>query len=377
MANPWKEPGYNSKIETDALASLLSAIVDSSEDAIVSKTLDGIITSWNRSAEKMFGYTAAEAVGRSIRLIIPAERQSEEDYVLDQIGRGKKVEHFETVRVRKDGTRLDISLTVSPVRDRTGTVIGASKIARDITEKKQLEREREIAQQQLVQAVAARDDFIAVAAHELRNPLNVLMLVWRLLERVVGYSSQSREVKNLFDKSRAQLERLGALIERLLDIARVQAGTFDLYRERFDLVALIRDVVNRFATEHSKISISSRLEPRLEGTWDRLRLDQVITNLVSNAIKYGQGKPIMVAASSTGDDVLLKVQDQGIGIAPEDLGRIFERFGRADTSSANRGLGMGLWITRQIVEAHGGSVRVESECGLGSTFFVQLPRQHT
>jgi signal transduction histidine kinase len=255
-------------------------------------------------------------------------------------------------------------------------VVGASKIARDITEKKQLEQDREFVRQQLVEAVAARDDFIAVAAHELRNPLNVLMLVWQLLDRVSGYSARSSQVKNLFEKSRIQLERLGALIDRLLDVARVQAGTFDLYLESFDLSALIREVVNRFVIENSAIPITLELEPRIEGTWDRLRLDQVFTNLVSNAIKYGMEKPIVVSTSVSGDQVLVKVQDEGVGLSAEDLTRIFDRFERVNTSSPNKGLGLGLWITKQIVEAHCGTVLVDSEIGRGSTFSVRLPLRH-
>ncbi|HJU12366.1 MAG TPA: PAS domain-containing sensor histidine kinase [Candidatus Binataceae bacterium] len=360
--------------ELGTLVSLLSAIVDSSEDAIVSKTLDGIITSWNRGAEKIFGYTAAEAIGQSIRIIIPPERQSEEDYVLGQLRLGHKVEHFETVRLTKDGRRLDISLTVSPVKDPNGRVVGASKIARDITEKKQIDLERELARQQLLDAISARDDFIAIAAHELRNPLNVLLLIWRLLDRTVR-PGNSDQVKNLLDKSRVQLERLGALIDRLLDVARVQAGTFEMYLERFDLIGLIREVVNRFAVENSATSISLELEPQIEGTWDRLRLDQVFTNLISNAVKYGAGKPIEVRASSVGNQVLVSIKDHGAGISGEDLPRIFDRFGRGAASSADRGLGMGLWITRQIVEAHGGTVVADSTIGKGSSFSVRLPLQ--
>ena len=162
---------------------LLSAIVDYSYDAIISTTLDGIITSWNRAAEQTFGYSAAEIVGNSIRIIIPPERQAEEDYILGRIGRGEIVDHFETVRQTKDGRRLDISLRVSPICDSSGSLVGASKIARDITERKRLEHEREallereqVARQVLAEALSIRDEFIAVAAHELRGPLNASYL---------------------------------------------------------------------------------------------------------------------------------------------------------------------------------------------------------
>ncbi|MBV8807107.1 MAG: HAMP domain-containing histidine kinase, partial [Acidobacteriaceae bacterium] len=246
-------------------------------------------------------------------------------------------------------------------------------IARDITDKKQLERERELARQQLAEAVASRDELIAVAAHELRNPLNVLTLVWQLMERMADDPSRSRQVKALFEKSRVQLERLGALIDRLLDVARVQAGSFDLYCENFDLSELIREVVSRFKIEHSAVPISLELEDHIEGRWDRLRLDQVITNLMSNALKYGMENAVVVSASSINGHVLVKVQDQGIGILPKDSTRIFDRFRHASTSPPNKGLGMGLWITKQIVTAHGGTIRVESELGEGSTFIVELP----
>jgi PAS domain S-box-containing protein len=375
MRNVSEETTHRSSVEIDALMSLLSAIVDSAEDAIISKTLDGIVTSWNPAAEEIFGYTAQEAVGQSIRLIIPPELQSEEDYILSRLRRGEKIEHFETVRMTKDGRRLDISLTVSPIRNSSGRVVGASKIARDITEKKRWERERDLARKQLAEAVAARDDLIAVAAHELRNPLNVLTLVWQLMVRVADHPAKSIQVKALFEKSRVQLERLGALIDRLLDVARVQAGSLELYRERFDLSGLVREVVGRFKIPSSAITIWLELQEHLEGCWDRLRLDQVITNLLSNAVKYGMERPVIVSASSIDGHALVKVQDSGIGILPNDLTQIFERFGHASTPPANKGLGMGLWITKQIVTAHGGTISVESETGKGSTFIVELPLQ--
>ena len=369
------ESTTTANVEPTALTSLLSAIVDSSDDAIISETLDGNIASWNPGAERIFGYAAAEAIGRSIRLIVPPERHTEQDYVLGKIRLGVKVEHFETTRITEQGRRLDMSISVSPIRNARGMVIGASEIARDITAKKRIERERELARQQLVNAIAGRDDFIADAAHELRNPLNVLMLVWRLLDRVAREHDQSGRVKNLFEKSWGHLERLRASIDRLLDVARVQAGKLDLYREKFDLTELIREVVGRLAVENSAILISLELQACIEGTWDRIRLDQVITNLISNAIKYGSEKPIAVTASAIDDYALLRVQDRGVGISPEDAIRIFDRFGWAGNPSSKRGLGIGLWITKHIVEAHGGTVRVQSEPGAGSTFIVRLPIQ--
>jgi PAS domain S-box-containing protein len=356
----------------DGLVSLLSALVNSSDDAIVSKTLNGIVTSWNPAAEQMFGYTAEEVIGQSIRLIIPADRQAEEDYVLNQIRQGHKIDHFETVRQTKDGRLLNISLTVSPIRDSSGMIIGASKIARDITVKKRLETERDVALQKLTAALAGRDEFIAVAAHELRNPLNVLTLLWRLLDRFPGISG---ETSDIVKKSRAQLARLTSLVDRLLDVTRIRAGTFDLYREKVNLNRLTSDVASRFATEEAAPKILLEFETSIEGTWDRLRVDQILTNLISNAVKYGMGRPIIVQTSVDGDNVVIRVQDEGVGIDPENIDRIFEPFERGGVSSHYDGLGLGLWITRQIVQAHGGTIVVQSELGKGSTFIVRLPLQ--
>jgi PAS domain S-box-containing protein len=349
-----------------SLELLLSSIVTSSDDAIISKTLDGIVTSWNTGAEKMFGYASAEVVGKSIRLIIPADRQSEEDFVLHQIRRGEKVDHFETIRQTKDGRMLNISLTVSPVRDAHGILIGASKIARDITVKKWMENELEVTRRQLTEALASRDQFFAVAAHELRNPLSVLSMLWQIPDLSLS--------GRVIEKSRVQLDRLNSLIDRLLDISRFRAGTLELDRQRLDLGILVREVAGRFATTHPDVQISLQCDPRIEGKWDRLRIDEVLTNVVSNAVKYGLNKPIEVSASANSDEVVVMVRDHGIGISTDDVKRIFEPFERVEELSQVKGLGMGLWITKQVVEAHGGTIRVESEPGHGSTFIVRLPR---
>jgi PAS domain S-box-containing protein len=391
--------------------SRLAAIVDSSDDAIIGKTLGGTITSWNRAAERIFGYTAAEAIGQRITLIIPPERHAEEDVVLARIGRGEKIEHFETIRQTKDGRQLNISLTVSPVKDARGRIIGASKVARDITGRKQFESEREVlltgelaarqeaqqanrslneqlellkrevlarekAQAELAEAVNARDEFIAVAAHELRNPLNVFHLTLQLLYRVSSDPSGFPQIRGLLEKSRIQLGRLTTSVDRLLDVTRIRAGRFELYRETVDLSGLIREVVGRFANEQPNIPISLNLEAAIKGTWDRTRIDQALTNLLSNAIKYGRQRPITVGASVNDHEAVVTMQDEGIGIPYEGLKRIFDRFERIAPQLGNEGLGLGLWITKQIVEAHGGTIRAESELGRGSVFTITLPLQN-
>jgi PAS domain S-box-containing protein len=371
-------------------AAWLAAIVDSSDDVIVSKTLDGVIMSWNQAAEKIFGYTAAEAIGQHITLIIPYDRRAEEDDVLATIRRGEKVDHFETIRRAKDGRLLNISLTVSPVRDALGRIIGVSKVARDITERKRLERERdeqllllekevaarEKAQAELAEAVTARDDFIAVAAHELRNPLNVLALTLQLVHRVSRNIVGSAEIRERIEKSQLQLGRISTLMDRLFDVTRIQSGSFELYRQKFNLTCLIREVVARIVGE-SSVSIPLDLEPSIEGTWDRLRIDQALTNLISNAIKYGMQKPIWISARvNDSHTAIVSVRDEGIGISSEDLKRIFDRFQRAAPRLGNQGLGLGLWITKQIVEAHGGTIFAKSEPGNGSVFTMMLPLQY-
>jgi PAS domain S-box-containing protein len=360
--------------ETNAL---LAAIIESSDDAIVSKTLDGIIQSWNRAAEVMFGYTAAEATGRHITLIIPPELRHEEDEILAKLRRGERIAHYETIRRTKDGRDLNISLTVSPIRDASGRVIGASKVARDITERKSLERDRERLLQwerdtrkQLSDAVSARDEFIAVAAHELRNPLHVVHLTLQLLQRA---STDSPRLAELVEKAGFQLRRLNTLVERLLDVTRVRSGTFELFRENFDMSVLVREIVARFANEPPATRITLELDATIRGRWDRLRMDQALTNLLSNAVKYGSRNPIGISASSDGSRVTIKVRDEGIGIGEEELPRIFDRFERLNAGSGREGLGLGLWIAKIIVEAHGGAILAESEVGKGSVFTVTLP----
>jgi PAS domain S-box-containing protein len=356
-----------------------TAIIDSSQDAIISKTLDGRIRTWNKAAEKTFGYRAEEVVGQPMMLIIPPELRGEEEEILGRISCGERVDHLETVRLTRDGRRVDISAAISPIKDASGKVIGASNVAREITQRKlaELERERILRREQescrrLAEAVAARDEFLAMAAHELRKPLHVFRL---MLFRLYTSLKDAPEVTSIHQKCEGQLDRLSSLVDRLLDVARAQTGQFDLHIETFDLCNLVREVVGRFSTERPEIPIYTDLDETIAGRWDRLWIDEALTNLLSNAIKYGNMKPIVARAFSVDGYAILKVCDGGSGIRTADLERIFDRFERATHQPEDRtlGIGLGLWITKRIAEAHGGTVSAESEFGNGSVFTLTLP----
>ncbi|MHB8381703.1 MAG: sensor histidine kinase [Candidatus Binataceae bacterium] len=229
---------------------------------------------------------------------------------------------------------------------------------------------RQQAEAELADAVRVRDEFIAVAAHELRNPLNVFHLSMQLLYRRFG---EVEGIRDILNRSQVQLNRLNMLVERLLDVSRIRAGKYELHRERFELSDLIHEVVARFGEQYPQAPISVETDWGITGTWDRGRIDQALTNLLSNAIKYGENKPIVVAVAMLGDEAVVSITDQGIGLAPNDITRIFEQFERAAPQAKSEGFGLGLWITQQIVQAHHGSVSAQGELGKGSTFTLKLP----
>jgi signal transduction histidine kinase len=228
-------------------------------------------------------------------------------------------------------------------------------------------------QSQLNTALAARDDFVAVAAHELRNPLNVFHLTLQLLHRISGDPNSGPRAREILNKSRNQIDRLSALVDRLLDVTRIRSGRFELRLAAFDLGDLVKEVATRAAEQHPNLPMTLELDDNVVGFWDRLRIDQAITNLLSNAIKYGRNKPIRVKVTAVDEEAIVSVADQGTGISPEDLARIFNRFERAVSQSNKEGLGLGLWITKRIVQAHGGSISAAGELGTGSVFTLRMP----
>ena len=346
----------------------LAAIVDSTDDAVIGKTLDGTIISWNRGAEKIYGYTPAEVIGRPISIIIPPDRANELPAILSRIARGERIDHYLTRRARKSGEVIDVSVTISPVQDETGTIIGASAIARDVTAQ----------QEAMKEALRIREEFISVAAHELRTPLTTLYARLQLIERRLGRTElDPASVLRDVTLVRQAADRLKALIDRLLDISRIRSGRLQLEREPTDVAAMIESVVLMLA-ETSRRTITTRATPPLNGyraSIDGVRIEEVIVNLIDNAVKYSPSDTaIDVELSSTPDAIRIAVRDRGPGIQPVERTRIFEPFHRAPTAGAP-GVGLGLHIAKEIVELHGGTLLLDVPTDGGSLFVVTLPRR--
>ena len=350
----------------------LAAIVTSSDDAIISKDLNGIVTSWNRAAEQMFGYTSAEAVGRSIFLIIPDDRRAEEDFVLGRVRAGLGVDHYETIRKRKDGGLLNISLSVSPIRDKTGRIIGASKIARDVTAQRRL-------QDQLEQANRMKDEFLAVLSHELRTPLNTVLGYTRMLRRDDKLmSGETRE--RALEALERNADTLTRLVNDVLDTSRIVSGKLRLTMQVCALEEAVESAVDTVlpTAEAKGVDVDVRIERGVIVNGDRDRIQQVMWNLLSNAIKFTPGGgSVTVTQRRAGAAAEIVVADTGIGIARADLPYVFQRFWQAQTGASREysGLGIGLALARHLVELHGGSIAADSPGrGGGATFTVTLPQ---
>jgi PAS domain S-box-containing protein len=362
----------------------LAAIVDSSDDAIVSKTLAGVITSWNAAAERMFGWSAEEAVGQHITLIIPVEYHEEETHVLARLARGERINHFETIRQRKDGTRLPVSLTVSPVRDAAGVIVGASKVARDISERRLVEHARQtlLEHEQKARSEAealnrSKDQFLATLSHELRTPLNAIYGWARMFaEGALDPAATRNAAQAILRNARIQVQ----LIEDLFDVSRVITGKMRLDVRAMNVLAVLEAAVEtvRPAAAGKGIRLDTALDPRAAPIMgDPDRIQQIAWNLLSNAVKFTpKGGRVQLHLRRVNSHIDIIVSDTGEGIAAEQLPHLFERFHQADTGPTRRhaGLGIGLSLVKHLVELHGGKVTAISPgLGQGTTFTVTLP----
>jgi PAS domain S-box-containing protein len=354
----------------------LAAIVESSDDAIVSKTLDGVITSWNHGAEQIFGYRASEVIGRPITILFSPDRLGEERELLARIARGERVDHFETVRIRKDGVAIHVSVSLSPIRNEAGEVTGVSKIARDISERVQLLARESSARREAEEASRIKDQFLATLSHELRTPLTSIFGWTRMLRSgELDAETTARALDVIERNCRAQMD----LITDLLDVSRIIVGQMTLRTTRLSVDRVVRAAVEtiRPAAMAKNIDLDLSCEPAPPVLGDPDRLQQVAWNLLSNAVKFTpSGGRVTVKVSAAPSTVNVVVSDTGIGIDADLLPYIFDRFRQADSSTTrvHGGLGLGLAIVRHLVELHGGVVHAASEgAGRGATFTVSLP----
>ena len=342
-------------------SAILAAIVDSSDDAIISKDLNGIITSWNRSAERLFGYTQEEMIGMSILKLIPADRLQEEPEIISKIKAGQRVKHFETKRLTSQGNLIDVSLTISPVINPGGKIIGISKIARDITDKK-LEEQR-------------KNDFIAIVSHELKTPLTSMRSYVQLALRKAKERADAFTV-SVLDRADNQTRKMTTMIQDFLNLSRLEEGKMSLNCTDFSLSEVMKEIVEDTITLAPSHHIS--YEPSINAfiTGDREKICQVLTNLIGNAVKYSpEGSTVTIKCETERDQVLLSVSDQGYGIGPADQLRLFERFYRVRDERQHQiaGFGIGLYLVAEILKLHGSEIEVQSELNQGSTFSFKLP----
>ncbi|MDQ6971344.1 MAG: PAS domain S-box protein [Mariprofundaceae bacterium] len=386
----------------------MAAIVDSADSAIISKNLEGGIQSWNLAAERLYGYRADEVIGQNITIIVPPEKQSELATLHNRIQRGEHIDHFETERICKDGQRIPVALTLSPIHDAHGQIIGISAVEIDLTRRIEREQELQQAKTEAEAANQAKSEFLASMSHELRTPLNAIIGFSELLEQhTFGElnAKQNRYVQNILTSGKHLLN----LINDILDIAKVEAGRLDLTLEKVDIAEIIHGVVAIVGplTAKKNITLKSTLPPDLPVlNADAAKIKQILYNLLSNAIKFtpehgqvfvqcavdvegqdsgirGQDSGIRNQDSGISDQLrntdsalLITVRDTGIGLKPEDLERVFGEFEQVDSSYARQqqGTGLGLALTRKLAALHGGQVWAQSDGpGQGSTFSLRLP----
>jgi PAS domain S-box-containing protein len=374
----------------NASQSWLAAIIHSSDDAIISKTLDGIVSSWNEGAQRIFGYTAEEMIGQPILLLIPEDRVNEEPMILERLKRGERVDHFETRRISKNGTLLDVSLTISPIRDKSGKIVGASKIARNITEQKEAERiiiegkeafrreleltvrerTRELAElnKRLARSNNELEQFAYIASHDLQEPLRKIHVFSELLEEGLEEGGKPAKVNNYLDRIKQATIRMSKLINDVLDYSRL-SSVENSFTE-VDLNHVVKDVLHEFELKvaEKKAVIDVGALPKVLGISSQFH--QLFRNLIGNALKFCRDQPY-ISIQAEGRHIIVK--DNGIGFSQEYVGKIFDIFQRLNSHDAFTGSGIGLALCKKIMENHGGTITAEGAPGKGATFYIHLP----
>ncbi len=357
----------------------LAAIIESSQDAIIGKTLNGTITSWNHGAQQLYKYTAKEVIGKNVSIIAPKHRKNEIPQILKKISKGQRIQSFETERQRKDGVIIPISLTVSPVLS-NGKIIGAAAIGRDIRARKNAEAKLNEAYTQLKKINDEKDTFISLLAHELRSPLiPIIGYIEMMIDGKIGDISD--EQKEKLEICYRNANNLNLLISDFLDLTRLDLHRVTLEIQKNDLIQLIHEVSNSLTplaqTHNAKIIIKT--PKTLTANFDKLRFTQILTNLIKNAIVHNQKKnlnQITIFASENRNTINIIVKDQGEGIAKNKIPLLFDRMTRMQNSvsSPTTGTGLGLIITRELIELHNGNIQVSSKLGIGSRFTITMPK---
>ncbi|MFH1442301.1 MAG: PAS domain S-box protein, partial [Candidatus Omnitrophota bacterium] len=361
------EVSQRKKIEEELFK--LAAIVESSEDAIIGKTLEGIIISWNKGAERIYGYTQDEVKGKNISIIIPPDRLNEITEILKKIKQGEKVEHFETLRLRKDKKIIPVSISLSPMYDLRGRITGASAIARDITKEKKTE-------EQLKELLEIKTKFTAIVSHELRTPLSSIREGINLV--IEGLSGPVNEQqKHILDVSKKNVERLNRLVNDLLNFQKLESKKAEFNIKENDLNELMKEVYESMKGLIEKKGLDFNLKvdenlPRIK--FDKDRINEVFVNFINNAIKFTEKGAIDIIVTAEKNAIHVIARDTGVGIKEEDKNKLFQPFEQVGKRPIIKGgTGLGLAICKDIINGHNGKIWVESEFGQGSTFHFTLP----
>ena len=362
----------------------MAAIVESSEDAIIGETLNGTVTSWNRAAERYFGYSADEITGHSVSCLIPADRPDEEEMLLAKIRHGESIKHFETERVCKDGTHIAVSVAISPIRDYEGRIVGASKISRNITERKQAEENIRQLNASLEQRVIERtaelsaanrelDSFAYAVSHDLRAPLRAMIGFSQALQEDYGSQLQG-EARTYLEQIKLASSKMSDLVDGLLLLSRSTSG--EVRHDPIDISALATRLLEELKRNDPGRAIAWQVEPDMHATGDERMLEIVFDNLLSNAWKY-TGKTvdpnIRVFSDETGRGHRFCVADNGAGFDMAHANRLFQPFQRLHRQEEFPGIGIGLATVQRIIHRHGGEISGDGRPGSGSTFCFTLP----